>query len=46
MKIFNFTTGEKGILLGEVQLPSSLGATLSDGDDYIHITIFHFISPF
>ena len=39
MRVFDFENGEKGILLGEVQLPSSLGATLSDGDDYIHITI-------
>ena len=39
MKIFDFENGEKGMLLGEVPLPSSLGATLSDGDDYVHITI-------
>ena len=39
MKIFNFTNGVKGELLGNVKLPDSLGATLSDGDDYIHIEI-------
>ena len=39
MKIFDFTNGIKGEQLGEIQLPSSLGATLSDGDDWIHITI-------
>ena len=43
MKIFDFTNGTKGEFLGEVQLPSSLGATLSgsscNGSDWIHITI-------
>jgi len=39
MKIFDFENGVKGELLGEVQLPSSIGATLSDGNDYVHITI-------
>ena len=39
MKIFDFTNGVKGEYLGEVLPPSSMGATLSDGDDWIHITI-------
>ena len=43
MKIFDFTNGVKGEFLGEVQLPSSMGATLSgsscNGSDWIHITI-------